>query len=129
MSLKIEKGSPAWPPGQQQALLNVKKKLQAPFAQPRDFLENILLTAKKRPVIIQSLLSSVDHVAPSNAEIAAYAQTLKKLKVQGANIAAVQIYSATRPTATSRVDHLPLRTMAEIAATVRSMTGLRTEVF
>ncbi|HEX7859331.1 MAG TPA: radical SAM protein [Verrucomicrobiae bacterium] len=92
-------------------------------------LANILLTAKKRPVMIQSLFSSVDQVAPSTAEITAYAQRLQELKKQGANIALVQIYSATRPTATARVDHLPLRTMSEIASTVRTITGLRTEVF
>ena len=92
-------------------------------------LANILLTAKKRPVIIQSLFSSVDGFAPSHGEIAAYAQRLRELKGQGANIALVQIYSATRPTATSRVEHLPLRTMSEIASAVRHETGLRTEVF
>jgi wyosine [tRNA(Phe)-imidazoG37] synthetase (radical SAM superfamily) len=95
----------------------------------KKILENILLTAKKRPVIIQSLFSSVDRIAPSHAEIAAYAQRLQILKEQGANIALVQIYSATRPTATSRVEHLPLRTMSEIASTVRRTTGLRSEVF
>jgi wyosine [tRNA(Phe)-imidazoG37] synthetase (radical SAM superfamily) len=92
-------------------------------------LANILLTAKKRPVIIQSLFSSVDGVAPSHAEIAEYAERLRVLKDQGANIALVQIYSATRPTATSRVEHLPLRTMSDIASTVRRTTGLRSEVF
>ena len=92
-------------------------------------LANILLTAQKRPVIIQSLFSSVDQVAPSTGEIAAFAQRLQELKIQGANIAQVQIYSATRPAATSRVDHLPLRTMSEIASTVRSITGLRAEAF
>ena len=92
-------------------------------------LANLLLTAQKRPVVIQSLFSSVDQVAPSTGEIAAFAQRLQGLKIQGANIALVQIYSATRPTATSRVDHLPLRTMSEIASTIRSVTGLRTEVF
>lgn len=92
-------------------------------------LSNILLTAKKRPVIIQSLFSSVDGYAPSQSEVAEYAQRLCELKAAGANIPLVQIYSATRPTATERVQHLPLRTMSEIAATVRAITGLRAEVF
>jgi wyosine [tRNA(Phe)-imidazoG37] synthetase (radical SAM superfamily) len=92
-------------------------------------LGNILLTAKKRPVIIQSLFSSIDGFAPAQAEIAAYAQRLRELKEQGANIPLVQIYSATRPRATDRVEHLPLRAMADIAALVRNTTGLRAEVF
>jgi wyosine [tRNA(Phe)-imidazoG37] synthetase (radical SAM superfamily) len=92
-------------------------------------LANILSTAKKRPVIIQSLFSSVDGFAPSAAEIAAYAERLRELRDGGANIPLVQIYSATRPRATNRVEHLPLRTMADIAAKVRSVTGLKVEVF
>jgi wyosine [tRNA(Phe)-imidazoG37] synthetase (radical SAM superfamily) len=92
-------------------------------------LANILSTAKKRPVIIQSLFSSVDGFAPSAVEIAAYAERLRDLREAGANIPLVQIYSATRPRATQRVEHLPLRTMADIAAKVRSVTGLKAEVF
>jgi wyosine [tRNA(Phe)-imidazoG37] synthetase (radical SAM superfamily) len=92
-------------------------------------LTNILNTAKKRPVIIQSLFSAVDGLAPSTTEIAAYAERLRELRAAGANIPLVQIYSATRPRATTRVEHLPLRAMADIAATVRSVTGLKVEVF
>lgn len=92
-------------------------------------LANILLTAKKRPVIIQSLFSAVDGLAPAHDEITEYAQRLRGLKEQGADIPLVQIYSATRPTSTERVAHLPLRTMADIAAKVRNTTGLRVEVF
>ena len=92
-------------------------------------LGNILSTARKRPVIIQSLFSSVDGSAPSETEISAYAGRLRELCQAGANIPLVQIYSATRPRATNRVEHLPLRTMADIAAKVRATTGLRVEVF
>lgn len=92
-------------------------------------LKNILETAKERPVIIQSLFSAVDGFAPSSEEIDEYAQRVRELKEAGANIPLVQIYSATRPTATTWVEHLPLRTMAEIAATVRRVAGVRAEVF
>jgi wyosine [tRNA(Phe)-imidazoG37] synthetase (radical SAM superfamily) len=92
-------------------------------------LRNILLTARKRPVIIQSLFSSVDGVAPSLEEITAFSNRLKDLKDAGANISLVQIYSATRPTASNRVAHLPLRTMSQIAATVRVIAGVRAEIF
>lgn len=92
-------------------------------------LENILFTARKRPVIIQSLFSGVDASTPRAAEVDEYATRLKELREAGANIPLVQIYSATRPTGTGRVRHLPLRMMAEIAATVRRVSGLRAEVF
>jgi wyosine [tRNA(Phe)-imidazoG37] synthetase (radical SAM superfamily) len=92
-------------------------------------LQNILLTARKRPVIIQSLFSAVDGAAPDSAEIATFSQRLRDLKDAGATIPLVQIYSATRPTATNRVAHLPLRTMSEIATSVRTIAGLRAEIF
>jgi wyosine [tRNA(Phe)-imidazoG37] synthetase (radical SAM superfamily) len=92
-------------------------------------VNNILETAKQRPVIIQSLFSAVDGFAPSSREIEEYAHRVRELKDSGANIPLVQIYSATRPTATPRVEHLPLRTMAEIAAAVRRVAGVPAEVF
>ena len=95
----------------------------------QSLLKNILETARQRPVIIQSLFSAVDGLGPSSKEIDEYAQRVRDLKEAGANIPLVQIYSATRPTATTRVDHLPLRTMAAIAATVRRVAGVRAEVF
>jgi wyosine [tRNA(Phe)-imidazoG37] synthetase (radical SAM superfamily) len=90
---------------------------------------NILLTARKRPVIIQSLFSSVDGVPPSAEEITAFSHRLRDLKEAGANISLVQIYSATRPTASNRVAHLPLRAMSQIAGSVRAIAGLRAEIF
>ena len=91
--------------------------------------KNILLTARKRPVIIQSLFSEVAGRNPSPEEIKAYAERLLALKEEGANIPMVQIYSATRPTPSSGFKHLTLRGMSEIAATVRQITGLRVEVY
>jgi wyosine [tRNA(Phe)-imidazoG37] synthetase (radical SAM superfamily) len=92
-------------------------------------LQNILQTATKRPVIIQSLFSSIDGMPPSTDEIKEFAERLRELKERGANISMVQIYSATRPGASMRVRHLPLRTMSQIAETVRNSAGIRTEVF
>ena len=92
-------------------------------------LANILLTARRRPVIIQSLFTRVDGATPHESEIIEFAQRLKELKEAGANIPLVQIYSATRPVQSRHVQHLPLRTMREIAAIVRKIAGLRAEVF
>ena len=92
-------------------------------------LANILLTARKRAVVIQSLFPSINGQEPPPEEIEAYAQRLKELKDAGAQISLVQIYSATRPTAHSECGHLPLKTLSRIARRVREITGLKAEVF
>jgi wyosine [tRNA(Phe)-imidazoG37] synthetase (radical SAM superfamily) len=92
-------------------------------------LENILLAARQRPVIIQSLFPMLDHEEPSVEEIEQYAERLSDLKRAGAQIPLVQIYSANRPTPHSKCSHLPLKTLARIAQHVRDVSGLKAEVF
>ena len=55
--------------------------------------------------------------------------TQDELKQAGAQIALVQIYSATRPTLHSECGHLPLKVLSNIVHTVRQTTGLKAEVF
>jgi wyosine [tRNA(Phe)-imidazoG37] synthetase (radical SAM superfamily) len=92
-------------------------------------LSNILLTARKRPVVIQSLFTSIDGEEPSIVEIDAYAARLEELVRQGAQISLVQIYSATRPIFHCECTHLSLRRLSQIAQTVRTRTGLKVEIF
>ena len=92
-------------------------------------MANILLLARRRPVVIQSLFPSLNGREPAAAEIEQYAQRLKELKEAGAQISLVQIYSATRPTPHSECGHLPLRSLSRIAQQVRAVTGLKAEVF
>jgi len=92
-------------------------------------LANILLTARQRPVVIQSLFPALNGGEPPLEEIDQYAQRLLELKRAGAQIPLVQIYSATRPTARPECGHLPLKSLSRIAQTVRSVTGLKAEVF
>ena len=92
-------------------------------------LGNILLVGRQRPVVIQSLFPAINGEEPPTAEIEAYALRLKELKEAGANISLVQIYSATRPLARPGCGHLPLKTLSQIAQTVRHVSRLRTEVF
>ncbi len=90
---------------------------------------NILMLGRERPVVIQSLFPSIDGKGPAYKEIEMYARRLKFLKQNGAEISQVQIYSATRPMARAGCGHLPLKTLSRIAKTVRSVAGLRAEVF
>lgn len=104
-------------------------RLNHPDCSLEKILENILIVSRQRPVIIQSLFPLLDHEEPPAEEIQQYALRLRDLKSAGAQIPLVQIYSATRPTAHSRCGHLSLKTLAEIAQTVRAVSGLKTEVF
>jgi wyosine [tRNA(Phe)-imidazoG37] synthetase (radical SAM superfamily) len=92
-------------------------------------LHNILLVGRQRPVVIQSLFPAIDGDEPPPAEIEEYAQRLKELKAAGAEISLVQIYSATRPMLRPGCTHLPLKTLMDIARTVRRVAGVRAEVF
>lgn len=92
-------------------------------------LANILSLAQQRPVVIQSLFPMVRGQEPLEQEIREYSQRLQELKEAGAKISLVQIYSANRPTPRSECSHLPLRSLARIAQTVRATTGLPVEVF
>jgi len=92
-------------------------------------LKNILNLARERPVIIQSLFALIDGLVPPEMEIQRYAERLRRLKEEGANIPLVQIYSAHRQAMNSSVAHLPLRTLSKIASRVSEVSGLKTEVF
>lgn len=105
------------------------KKINGTTMPLEKILKNILLVAKQRPVIIQSLFPAIDGVAPSPTEVEEYAMRLKELKEQGADIRLVQIYSATRPMPRQGCTHLPLKTLSHIAGAVRRVSGLRAEVF
>jgi wyosine [tRNA(Phe)-imidazoG37] synthetase (radical SAM superfamily) len=92
-------------------------------------LSNILRVGRQRPIVIQSLFPSINGQEPPLDEVEQYARRLQKLKDDGAQIALVQIYSATRPTPRSGCGHLPLKVLSNIAHTVRQIAGLKTEVF
>jgi len=104
-------------------------RVDRPDCSLEKLLANILLVARQRPVIIQSLFPSLNGHEPPPEEISEYVKRLQELKKNGAQIALVQIYSATRPTAHSECGHLPLKTLSRIAQAVRSGTGLKAEVF
>lgn len=105
------------------------RKVNGSTAPLEKILSNILVIGRQRPVVIQSLFPAINGEPPSDFEIEEYAQRLKELKEQGAEISHVQIYSATRPMARVGCSHLPLKTLSRIAQTVRKVAELRAEVF
>jgi wyosine [tRNA(Phe)-imidazoG37] synthetase (radical SAM superfamily) len=109
-----------------QAYMDKVNRAQLPLEK---ILANILATARRFPITIQSLFPSLKGQPPPEAEIEQYVQRLKELKEAGAQISLVQIYSATRPTPHSECGHLPLKTLSRIAQSVRQTAHLSAEVF
>jgi wyosine [tRNA(Phe)-imidazoG37] synthetase (radical SAM superfamily) len=109
-----------------QAQMDWLNKSEVPLEK---ILSNILLVARQRPVVIQSLFPALDGCGPGEPEIERYAQRLNELSAAGAQISLVQIYSATRPAMNPHCGHLSLRALSHIAQTVRNRTGLNIEIF
>ncbi len=112
--------------GGSQDYLNRVNRSDVPLTR---LLRNILLVARERPVVIQSLFPSIEGAEPPAGEIEAYVQRLRELLAEGAQISLVQVYSAHRPPHGTACGHLPLRSLSQIAQRVREATGLRAEVF
>jgi wyosine [tRNA(Phe)-imidazoG37] synthetase (radical SAM superfamily) len=104
-------------------------KVNGPAISLATILNNILLVARQRPVVIQSLFPEIDGEEPTDSEIQEYALRLKELKTAGAEISLVQIYSAARPMASPGCIHVPLKSLSRIARTVRKVANLRAEIF
>jgi len=104
-------------------------KINRPNVPLEKILSNILLVARQRPVVIQSLFPAIHGDEPPLEEIREYARRLKELKAGGARISLVQIYSAARPGVHAECGHLPLRVLSQISQTVRQVAGLHAEVF
>ena len=92
-------------------------------------MSNILLIARERPVVVQSLFPLIHNAEPPAEEIEQYVQRLRELKTAGAKISLVQVYSAHRPPHHPTCDHLLLKTLSRIVQRVREVTGLKAEVF
>jgi wyosine [tRNA(Phe)-imidazoG37] synthetase (radical SAM superfamily) len=105
------------------------ERVNRPQVSMQKVLTNIRFIGRQRPIIIQSLFPMIDGQEPGMEEIEQYIARLKELKAAGVIIPLVQIYSATRPMAHARCGHLPLKCLSRIARSIRSITGLRAEVF
>lgn len=95
----------------------------------QQILENILLVAKQRPIVIQSLFMQVNQQPPEQAEIDAYCQRLTDIKNAGGEIKLVQVYTIARKTAENFVTSLSSEQVDGIASQVKEQTELTTEVY
>ena len=92
-------------------------------------LDNLVLAAKVRPIVIQSLFMQVQGVGPTVAEITAYIERLREIGQAGGQIASVQVYTVARPPAESFVSALPHPEVQAIADRVAAEVGLRVEAY
>jgi wyosine [tRNA(Phe)-imidazoG37] synthetase (radical SAM superfamily) len=92
-------------------------------------LANLLLTARTRPVIIQSLFFKVRGEPMGGAELEAYCGRLNDIVRGGGAIREVHAYTIARPTPEAWATRLEPGELAAIAATVRARTGLAVQTF
>jgi len=92
-------------------------------------LHNLLLTARARPIVIQSLLFKVHGQAMSDAELGAYCDRLNEIVRDGGRIKEVHAYTVARPTPevfATKLEKAELEAMCEI---IRQRTSLSVLAF
>jgi wyosine [tRNA(Phe)-imidazoG37] synthetase (radical SAM superfamily) len=87
-------------------------------------LNNLLETARVRPIVIQTLLLRVRQEMMPPAELAAYCQRLSDLVKQGGQIKEVHAYTVARPTPETYATRLVPQALHLLADQIRQATGL-----
>jgi wyosine [tRNA(Phe)-imidazoG37] synthetase (radical SAM superfamily) len=82
-------------------------------------LDNLLLVARERPIVVQSLFLTFDGLGPDDAEIAAWAERLRGITTQGGRIDHVQVYTVARAPSDPRCGPLDPKRLEAIAARAR----------
>jgi len=100
---------------------------QIPFER---ILDNLLVTARRWPILIQTLFLQWKGQGPSPAEFEAYCGRLEHLVAQGGQLQAIQLYTVARPTPEPEARPLGRLEMDALAASLRErLPGLPVEVF
>jgi len=87
----------------------------------RRVLDNLLLVARERPIVVQSLFPAIDGLGPDDAEVAAWAERLSEIVAGGGRIEHVQVYTVARAPSDPRcapLDRARLDSIAEAARRV-----------
>ncbi len=92
-------------------------------------IEGITLTARIRPVVIQSMFLRLAGIGPSADEITAYIARLRGIVAAGGKISYVQVYTVARRPADSAVTSLADAEVDEIARRVEVEAGLKAEAY
>ena len=82
-------------------------------------LDNLLLVARERPIVIQSLFLSLGGVGPDDTEIAAWVERMSEIVSGGGRIDHVQVYTVARAPTDPRCGPLDPARLEAIAARAR----------
>jgi wyosine [tRNA(Phe)-imidazoG37] synthetase (radical SAM superfamily) len=94
----------------------------------RRILANLLLVARDRPIVVQSLFLTLDGVGPDDVEVAAWADRLREIVDRGGRIDHVQVYTVARTPSDPRCGPLDGDRLEAIAAAART-AGLTAAVY
>ena len=92
-------------------------------------IKNIIVTAQKIPVWIQTLFLQIHGKAPSEEEITAYLNRLAHIQEEGGKILGIQIYTVARPTPETWATALTHEELNAIASRVEKESSLKVERF
>lgn len=92
-------------------------------------LDNLLLAARARPIVIQSLFMRIREEPPPPAELEAYCQRLNDIVAAGGRIQLVQVHTVARAPAESWVAALAPAEVKSLAELIRAKTGLATAAY
>ena len=100
---------------------------QVPFER---ILDNLLATARRWPILIQTLFLDWKGQGPVAAELEAYCGRLEHILAQGGQLQAIQLYTVARPTPEPEARPLRRLELDAIAARLRGrLPGLPVEVY
>jgi wyosine [tRNA(Phe)-imidazoG37] synthetase (radical SAM superfamily) len=107
-----------------EAYFHVVDGTRLPF---RRVLDNLLLVARERPVVIQSLFFALDGKGPGDAEVTAWAERMREITARGGRIDHVQVYTVARAPSDPRCSPLDAERLEAIARAARA-AGLVADV-
>jgi wyosine [tRNA(Phe)-imidazoG37] synthetase (radical SAM superfamily) len=99
-----------------EAYFHVVDGTRLPF---RRILDNLLLVARERPIVVQSLFLALEGVGPDDAEISAWVERLREIASGGGRIDHVQVYTVARAPSDPRCGPLEGQRLEAIAAAAR----------
>jgi wyosine [tRNA(Phe)-imidazoG37] synthetase (radical SAM superfamily) len=85
----------------------------------RRVLDNLLLVARERPIVVQSLFPAIDGAGPGEAEVAAWVERLREIVAQGGRVDHVQVYTVARAPSDPRFTPLDRERLEAIAEAAR----------
>jgi wyosine [tRNA(Phe)-imidazoG37] synthetase (radical SAM superfamily) len=94
----------------------------------RRILDNLLLVARERPIVVQSLFLAIEGAGPDDVEIGAWVERMREIVARGGHIDHVQVYTVARTPSDPRCGPLDRERLEAIAEAART-AGLDAAVY